>query len=334
MANNTPTMLKGQSLVLQPQWDSFFDTDSKVRLREMEERGILQPFSSPVEVGGEIKVYSQGMLDFAKTCIEKNISANDIETNDLIAEITISQEPIWDKTALRRFLLARDKGVEENREETIITDIVVGEVEETDIGNVPSDQISLLEEETLLPENNENNITSNATNSVRVVTRSEDVTLCSLLGLDETVFSEIFQQMKNNFSFAGVEYGKMSTKAKANLMAAGTIPKFKNFRVATGEELDLYIIATEGTYDLPEGIIETIKERCAERSKKTTGKWARKKANETADIPPAETDTVEETLIVEPTFVELKTAVIDRVNALEETTDNTTIIQQLLSILS
>lgn len=330
MANNMPTMLKGQSLVLQPQWDSFFDTDSKTRLREMEERGILQPFSSPVEVGGEVKVYSQGMLDFAKTCIEKNISANDIEENSLIAEITIAQEPIWDKTALRRFLLARDKGTEENNEENVTTEIVVGAVEESEIDTVPADQLSLFNEEIQTSNNEENN--SEVT--VRVVTRSEDETLCSLLGLDETVFSEIFQQMKNNFSFAGVEYGKMSTKAKANLMAAGTIPKFKNFRVATGEELDLYIIATEGTYELPEGIIETIKERCAERSKKTTGKWARKKANETAEVPPAETDTVEETLVVEPTFAELKTAVIDRVNALEETEENTATIQQLLSILS
>lgn len=308
------TFPKGKSFLLEADWNNLWTEKELQKVNEMEERGIIIPFQT---ANGEIKAYSEGMLKFCNICLEKNVTPNDIAEFNIISGIAPNQTPILDKVALRNFLLNRN--TQTSVEETT-TSLDIRDVVEEEISEVPEDQIlnntdslELVDTEssdntTISDTDISNNTEENNSTSMR--SRSEEQTISEILNLDVETFTNIFNEMRSNFTYNGVEYGRCSTKQKANLMSQGTLPKFKNFRVATEEEINLFLIASAGTYDLPEGIIDLIKERCANRSKRTTGKWRSKKEElaatenvETATIP-EETIPLEENNVTESENIE------------------------------
>jgi hypothetical protein len=313
---NSLELLKGQDMILFSKLESLFSEEQKVLWRDFVAEKIIQVFEAGED--GCIKVVTAKQLEFFLSCCEKNFTANDFLTENTSEEeagvkirytVDKAQTPIIDKISMKRFLLSREKPEMFASTDVTTPTVTVGEVIETAAFTVPEDQVTMFDENTTQETVVETQVSTEseiiepteettpavanetpANNTTSVRTRAEEPTICSILGLNQEVFAEIFSEMKNNFTFGGVEYGKLSIKGKANLMAAGRLPKFKNFRVATEEEINLFLLASaeENVYGLPEGILELILERCQERSKRTTGKWARKKRGD-AEIVPAET---------------------------------------------
>lgn len=311
---NSLELLKGQDMILFSKLERLFSEEQKVLWRDFVAEKIIQVFEAGED--GCIKVITAKQLEFFLSCCEKNFTANDFLTENTPEEeagvkirytVDKAQTPIIDKISMKRFLLSREKPEMFATTDVTTPTVTVGEVIETAAFTVPEDQVTMFDEnttqetvvaetqvltesETIEPaeETTPTVVTETpANNTTSVRTRAEEPTICSILGLNQEVFAEIFSEMKNNFTFGGVEYGKLSIKGKANLMAAGRLPKFKNFRVATEEEINLFLLASaeENVYGLPEGILELILERCQERSKRTTGKWARKKRGDAENVP-------------------------------------------------
>lgn len=280
-------------LFLRNKWESFFTPEELALVDAFEEKGFICPFVNSATVINPVKLYSQGMLNFARRMVEKGFTPDEVEEFEVVVGFDVPQTPVEDKIAFKQCLVhSAGTRARTNTNETVVDNVdnsvVIGAVQEGDAYIVPEDQISLAEldlEETsaeTIVEETETTNTNALANTGVVRSRSEEPTICSNpeWGLNEVTFKELFDSMKENLIFRGVEYGATNTKQKAEiirqLVAQGELPKFKNFRVATEEELNLYLIAHEGQIELPEGIVAEILRRCKERSKRTTGKWRSK----------------------------------------------------------